>query len=128
MHKKHLLVVAAALSAVAAGTAVAAPPSGELKPGPSVVRPQRVTWSCPAMIAPDAMTVQTDWTLFAPQGWLDHAEITKGDSQSMLRCYYGIDKASPAGRPAFYVHRVIPATFANCAIDGAKTSMSCDAR
>jgi hypothetical protein len=130
MHKKHVLVVLGVLSAVAAGTAMAAPtplPGTRVEPAAPPV--ERVTWTCPAMIAANATTFQTDWTLFAPQGWLDHGEIAKADAGSLFRCYYGVDKASPAGRPAFFIHRVIPASYTSCVLTGpSNTSLTCATR
>ncbi|MDB4998167.1 MAG: hypothetical protein JWM74_5599 [Myxococcaceae bacterium] len=130
MHKKRLLVVAVVLTAVAAGTAVAAPlapappPSVTLKPTPPATKYQKVTWVCPPMIQGELRPVG-EWLLSSPQGWLDKAWIAQGDSVKMLRCYYGIDKINPAAREAYFIHRAIPANYSACAIDPSNTSMTC---
>jgi hypothetical protein len=125
MNKKYVVMVAALAIAVVAGTAMAAPP-----PAPSVqkILPMTpVTWTCPGpSLLPPITTVQTDWSLDSPQGWLDHGQLAQGTTELLFQCYYGVDKADPAARPAFWIHRAIPANYLNCTLDGPKrTSMTC---
>lgn len=120
MHKKHLIVLAAVVTAAIAGTALAKGPLGQH------FTPQvPVTWSCPPMVIPPNATILTDWTLESPQGWLDHGAIVQGTTVQMFQCSYGVDKASPSQRPAFQMHRVIPTNFHNCSLDAPKTTLTC---
>ena len=113
MNKKHVIVLAVVATAAAAGTALA-------KQLPIV--PVPVTVACPPYVFPATTTFQTDWTVVSPQGWLDHGGV---NAQGLLICEYGIDKAAPGGRPAFYLQRPVPATYRNCAMDAARTSLVC---
>ena len=117
MHKKHLIVLAAVVTAAVAGTALAKGPAGQhLTP----VVP--VTVACPTYVLPSDTTFQNDWNVVSPQGWLDHGAIEQG---TLFVCYYGIDRAAPAQRPAFFLRRPIPAAYRSCGIDANRTSMTC---
>lgn len=80
----------------------------------------KVIMTCPAVVQAKVYTIEDNWLQTTSQGWLSHGEIVSSATGSMLRCWYGADKADPARNPQFSVHKMIPAGNANCSIPDPK--------